>query len=156
MPVEVRFKSRGATVAAQLISISEVSQHTGLQSSALRYYERAGLIGPRARVGGRRHYDSSVLQTLAAIALLQEVGFTIGEIRTLIGHQQQQGRWQALAQEKLHEIDEHMERVTKARELLTTALACECSGLHTCDLIQARQGRHRKTVQALTVHMSRK
>jgi len=134
---------------APLVSISEVSERTGLQSSALRYYERAGLIRPRARIGGRRHYDASVLQTLAAIALLQEVGFKISEIRTVVGQGGGHKRWRSLAEEKLPEIDEHLERARTARELLAAALSCECSGLDTCSLIQDRRGRHRRTLQGL-------
>ena len=39
-----------------LLSITEVGEATGLQSSALRYYEREGLIEPAGRASGRRLY----------------------------------------------------------------------------------------------------
>src|SRR5437867_4114135 len=105
MPVEVRFKSRGDDVADQdLPSISEVAEATGLQSSALRYYERQGLITPATRVSGRRHYDPSVLQRLAAIALLQEAGFTIAEVGQLLGPGTSQQRWREMADQKLAEM----------------------------------------------------
>jgi len=136
-------------VDEELISITEVCNETGLQSSALRYYERAGLIRPHSRIGGRRHYRRSVFQTLAAIALLQEVGFTISEIKTLLAGQEGRSAWRALADAKLRTIDDHIERASRARELLATALACECSSLHTCDLVEQRRSRHRKTVQRL-------
>jgi MerR family transcriptional regulator, redox-sensitive transcriptional activator SoxR len=137
----------------ELLSISEVGQATGLQSSALRYYEKAGLIKPEARVGGRRHYAPSVLQRLAVVALLQEIGFTIGEISELVGRTGRRGHWRALAESKLDEIDSHLERVSAARELLTAALQCKCSGLESCDLIKERRGRHRSALQALTLRM---
>lgn len=136
-----------------LLSISEVGEATGLQSSALRYYEKAGLIRPQARLGGRRHYAPSVLQRLSVIALLQEVGFTIGEIADLIERKGRRDRWQVLARSKLEEIDAHLERVEAARQLLTAALECGCSGLETCDLVKERRGRHRKAVQTLTLRM---
>jgi DNA-binding transcriptional MerR regulator len=137
----------------ELLSITEVGELTGLQSSALRYYEKAGLIGPKARVGGRRHYDPSVLKRLAVIALFQEVGFTIGEISELMSHKERRKRWRTLAEGKLEEIDTHLERVGAARELLTAALNCGCSGLESCDLVKERRGRHRKAVQTLTLRM---
>ena len=140
-------------MATDLLSISEVGDATGLESSALRYYEKVGLITPRTRVGGRRHYDASVLQRLAAIALLQEVGFTISEISELMGRKGQPRRWRTLAQNKLAEIDAHLERVNDARELLTAALRCECSGVDTCGLVEERRGTHRKVVQGLTLRM---
>ena len=136
-----------------LLSITEVGEATGLQSSALRYYERVGLLEPDARVGGRRHYDRSVLQRLAVISLLQEVGFTITEIGELIERTGRRRRWQGLAEGKLVEIDTHLQRVKAARELLTAALDCGCSTLETCDLVQDRRGPHRKAVQTLTLRM---
>jgi MerR family transcriptional regulator, redox-sensitive transcriptional activator SoxR len=115
----------------------------------LRYYERSGLIRSRGRSGGRRQYEPAVIQRLAVIALLQEVGFSIREIKTLVGRRDGHKRWRPLAERKLKEIDEHIQEVKEARDLLTAALACDCSGLDTCDLIRARTGRHRKVVQRL-------
>ena len=137
----------------RLLTITEVSQATGLQSSALRYYEREGLIEPAGRAGGRRLYEPSVLQRLAAMALLQEVGFTIGEISELFNHRGERTRWRALAEGKLEEIDVHLARVGAARRLLTTALSCGCSSLESCDLVATRRGPHRKVTQTLTLRM---
>jgi MerR family transcriptional regulator, redox-sensitive transcriptional activator SoxR len=131
-----------------LIGISEVARTTGLQSSALRYYERAGLISPAGRAGGRRQYDPSVLHRLAAIALLQEAGFTIAEVRQALGAENDV--WRTLARQKLGELDAHMARVASAKELLVSALRCDCSGLDTCELISTRRGRHRTVVQKLS------
>jgi DNA-binding transcriptional MerR regulator len=136
-----------------LLSISEIGRRTGLQSSALRYYEKAGLIKPKARVGGRRHYTPEVLQRLAAIALLQEVGFRINEIAALVRGGGRQEQWRRLAKAKVAEIDAHIDRVNQARELLTVALACGCSSLDECELVSARQGRHQKVVQTLSLRM---
>jgi MerR family transcriptional regulator, redox-sensitive transcriptional activator SoxR len=133
-----------------LPSISEVAEATGLQSSALRYYERQGLITPAARVSGRRRYDPSVLQRLAAIALLQEAGFTIAEVGQLLGPGTSQQTWREMAEEKLEEIDTHLEHVAAARELLVAALRCDCSGVDTCGLVSTRRGRHRQVVQGLS------
>jgi DNA-binding transcriptional MerR regulator len=137
-------------VDPDLLSISEVAEATGLQSSALRFYEREGLIMPAARAGGRRHYDPSVLQRLAAIALLQEAGFTIGEIAQLLGPETNQQRWRSMAEQRLRDIDTHTSRVAAARELLVAALRCDCSGLDACDLVSERRGRHRRALQSLS------
>jgi DNA-binding transcriptional MerR regulator len=130
------------------IGISEVARMTGLQSSALRYYERAGLISPAGRDGGRRQYDPSVLRHLAAIALLQEAGFTIAEVREALGAEND--AWRTLARQKLGELDAHIARVESAKELLVSALRCDCSGLDTCELVSTRKGRHRTVVQKLS------
>ena len=137
----------------RLLTITEVGEATGLQSSALRYYEREGLIKPAGRASGRRLYDESVLQRLAVVSLLQEVGFRISEISELFTRRGKQMRWRSLAESKLGEIDAHLERVRAARELLSAALNCGCSSLETCDLVSARRGSHRKVAQTLTLRM---
>ncbi len=136
-----------------LLSISAVAEATGLKSSALRYYEKVGLIEPVTRRGGRRHYSNSVLQRLAVIALLQDVGFTISEISDLLGREGRGQRWRSLAASKLAEIDGHLARVNAARELLTAALDCGCSGLDSCDLVKQRRHRHRTAVQTVALRM---
>ncbi len=136
-----------------LLSITEVADATGLQSSALRYYEKAGLVTPAGRAGGRRLYEPEVLHRLALVALLQEAGFTIGEIAELVDRRDRRRTWRSLAERKLDEIDRHMERVAAARELLTAALDCGCSSLEECDLVSSRRGRHRKAAQTLTLRM---
>jgi MerR family transcriptional regulator, redox-sensitive transcriptional activator SoxR len=145
MAVEVRFKS---TMTERFLSITEVGAQTGLNSSALRYYENAGLIESAGRVGGRRVFAPGVLPRLAAVALLQEVGFTIEEIRQTI-EGRSQGAWRALAEAKLQEIDAHLERVARARELLRAALACGCSSPTECGFVDERRGRHRKVTENL-------
>jgi DNA-binding transcriptional MerR regulator len=140
-------------MADRLLTITEVGEATGLQSSALRFYEREGLIKPAGRASGRRLYDEAVLQRLAVVALLQDVGFTISEISELFNRRRKRTRWHELATGKLDEIDAHLERVGAARELLRAALECGCSSLETCDMVTARRGPHRKVTQTLTLRM---
>lgn len=137
----------------RLLTITEVGAATGLQSSALRYYEREGLIKPAGRASGRRLYDESVLQRLAVLSLLQEVGFRISEISDLFNRRRKGVRWRSLAESKLSEIDDHLARVGAARELLTAALNCGCSSLETCDVVAARRGGHRRVTQTLAIRM---
>lgn len=133
----------------ELLSITEVGDATGLAASTLRYYERAGLLSSAARIGGRRHYSPDVLHRLRIIGLLQEVGFTIGEIGDVI-NRGDSGGWRSLARKKLDEIDEHIHKITQARELLVAALECGCSGLEHCELVNQRRGRHERVIRTLS------
>src|SRR5262252_10839221 len=78
--------SQGVVMADRfrLVAIDELGRRTGLASSALRYYERAGLLSPTARARGRRHYASSSVERVALIQLCQDAGFTLREIRALL------------------------------------------------------------------------
>ena len=116
-----------------MLSIGEVAERTGLRPSALRYYEEAGLISPTGRVAGRRHYDPSVLDRLAVIGCAQEAGFSIAELRVLLGGgDASPPRWRALAQRKLHEVDALIERAQGMRRLLEESLRCDRVTLEEC------------------------
>jgi DNA-binding transcriptional MerR regulator len=106
------------------------------------------LIRPAARAGGRRHYDPSVLQRLASIALLQEAGFTIAEVGKSPGKGTSQQRWRPMAEHKLQDIQAHMARVAVAKKLLIAALQCDCSRLDKYELVSARLGRHQRWFRA--------
>ena len=119
-----------------LLTIGEVARRAGVRASAIRYYEEAGLLEEPERVGGKRRYDEVALRRLALIGGAKRAGFTLGEIRTLLhGFPAGTGaaqRWQALASEKLVEVDEAIAQLRQTRGLLEEALRCECASLDEC------------------------
>lgn len=52
--------------------ITEVSDALAMHPQTLRKYERAGLVRPRRRSGGSRHYTSSDLERLSLIKHLAD------------------------------------------------------------------------------------
>src|SRR5260370_35138871 len=66
------------------LSIGEVARRARVRPSALRYYEKVGLVAPPPREHGRRRYAPSVFQALAVIAAAKRAGFTIAEMRRLV------------------------------------------------------------------------
>src|SRR5262249_2094576 len=116
-----------------LIAIGELGRRTGLASSALRYYERVGLLSPSARAGGRRHYGASSAERVALIQLCQDAGFTLREIRSLLAAWTRRGRpWVRLAESKLRELDSRILQAERARTLVQHALACPHRNIVTC------------------------
>jgi len=118
------------------MTIGDVSREAGIQASAIRYYERMGLLPKPARSGGQRRYDPSVLEWLSLIALAREAGFTIAEIKRLVSGFKPgtppAARWRELATRKLSEIDEIVARAERMRSVLTVALDCGCFRLDDC------------------------
>ncbi len=118
------------------LTIGEVARRAGVRTSAIRYYEEAGLLEEPERVGGKRRYEEGILRRLALIGGAKRAGFTLGEIRTLVyGFPVSTGaaeRWQALASKKLVEVDETIAQLWETRELLEEALRCECLSLDEC------------------------
>ena len=116
-----------------LIAIGELARRTGVASSALRYYERVGLLSPTARAGGRRHYGASTAERVALIQLCQDAGFTLREIRALLAAWTRRGRrWARLAESKLRELDSRIFQAERERTLVQHALACPHRSLVTC------------------------
>jgi MerR family redox-sensitive transcriptional activator SoxR len=119
--------------------IGEVAKRAGLKASAIRYYERIGLLPEAERLSGRRHYDSSVLDRLAVIGLAQEAGFTLAETKVLLngfsGDTAPSARWQKLAQTKLPEVEALIARARGMKRLLEEGLDCECLSLEQCGVL---------------------
>jgi DNA-binding transcriptional MerR regulator len=67
-----------------MLSIGEVARRSGVTASALRYYERTGLIPAGERSGGKRVYGDELLDRLALIRVAKTAGFRLTEIRTLL------------------------------------------------------------------------
>lgn len=69
------------------LDIREIADLSGINPSALRYYEKKGLIQPVGRNGLRRQYHENVLNKLQLIALGQAAGFTLDELAAMFGSQ---------------------------------------------------------------------
>ncbi|CAN5498502.1 ABC transporter substrate-binding protein [soil metagenome] len=114
----------------ELLSIGEVAEQAGLAASALRFYERKGLVPPPTRVGGRRHYDRRVLGRLAIIGAAKRAGFTLAEVRELLeGFESPvlaSERWRLLARRKLPEIEALIDGAHTMKRLLEEGLVCSC------------------------------
>lgn len=118
------------------LSIGDVARRAGINASAIRYYERAGVLPQPIRVSGQRRYDDAVLTRLTVVRMAQEAGFSIEEIRTLFNGYPEDTpaseRWQDLALRKLPEVDAMIERMLVVREVLSESLRCDCLTLDAC------------------------
>lgn len=123
------------------LSIGEVALRAGLNPSAIRYYERIGLLPDAERVSGQRRYDESVLGRLAVIEFAQRAGFTLAETRTLLSGFSAKvppsARWRSLAHRKLPEVEALIARASGMKRLLEEGLECECLSLEECGLLLA-------------------
>lgn len=118
------------------LSIGEVAARAGIATSAIRYYEDAGVLPEPERVNGRRRYDRDVLKRLAVVRMAQEAGFTVAEIATLLNGVDPDtpaaARWRALAERKIVDIDGQIARAQLMRRVLDQSLRCDCLTLDEC------------------------
>lgn len=119
------------------LTISQVARRIRIRPSAIRYYERIGLLPRAQRLSGQRRYDSTVLYRLAIIQRARQLGFTLSEIRQLFfGFRdvaRPPERWQTLSQRKLAELDQLMAGIKAVRALLKRLMTkCRCDTLDQC------------------------
>jgi DNA-binding transcriptional MerR regulator len=118
------------------MDIAEVSQRSGVAASALRYYEKKGLIKPSGRNGLRRTYTPGVLDTLALIALGQSAGLTLDEIGAMFTPDGGTSIDRAFLLAKAEEIDALARRLKAMSDGLRHAAACPAPSHAECPKFQ--------------------
>lgn len=122
--------------ATTMLSIGAIAARAGLNTSAIRYYERIGVLPRAPRRAGRRRYDPAILEWLSLIALAREAGFTMAEIKRLVTDfspgTRPAARWKELAERKLGEINAVIARAERMRAVLQIAVDCGCFRLEDC------------------------
>lgn len=140
MQVKVNFMSRGTTVeSSDLLAIGEVAGRAGLATSAVRYYEREGLVRSGRSAGGQRRYPRSTLRRLAFIRAAQNVGLSLEEIRAALatlpaGRNPTTADWARLSRSWRTRLDDQIAGLTALRDGLTSCIGCGCLSLRRCAL----------------------
>lgn len=144
------------------MKIGELANQTNLNASAIRYYEKCGLLTPQYRVGGQRRYANDVVDRVLLIRFASDMGFSIAEIRLFLNGLSAKTpvgpRWRRLAQNKIREVDIAMDRSRRLKLLLSHLLGCRCGSLKICVerlklspnlqlLHRSREPRRAKTIQ---------
>jgi len=113
-------------------SIGEVARRAGLRTSALRYYEKVGLLPRAPRIGGQRRYDPCILERLAIVRLAQHVGLQIAEIKWLLNDvpgRPPPERWRKLAKARMVKVDTLIMEANAIKDLLQLTLDHKCPKL---------------------------
>jgi DNA-binding transcriptional MerR regulator len=122
------------------LAIGEVAARAGMNTSRIRYYEARGLLAEPERAAGKRRYTEEVFRRLAIIDAAQRVGFTLEEIRDLLGSRDQPAheRLRQLALLKLPELDDLIARATSVRRVLKMCSRCDCESIDVCRMFDDR------------------
>jgi DNA-binding transcriptional MerR regulator len=113
-----------------LLSIGELSERTGAQTTTLRYYDELGLVPPATRTAGRRRYAATAVKDVGVILFFREIGFSLAEIERFIAGERQGQR--ELIDHKLAELAEQQHRIEVARTALEHGLRCPASEPMKC------------------------
>jgi MerR family redox-sensitive transcriptional activator SoxR len=122
------------------LSIGELSSRSGVSQSALRFYEREGLIAARRTDGNQRRYPGVTLRRVALVQAGKAAGIPLERIRAALdtlpeGKQPTKRDWERLSSSWRRELDERIETLQAIRGRLNTCIGCGCLSLKTCGLL---------------------
>jgi MerR family transcriptional regulator, redox-sensitive transcriptional activator SoxR len=134
---KTEFFETARIIAMTELTISQVAKQAGLRPSAIRYYEKVGILPRAPRTSGQRRFDTAVLYRLALVQRARQMGFTLDEIQRLFfGFRKNtpiSERWKKLSTRKLAELDMLAGQVKTMQELLRgMATKCSCDALDQC------------------------
>jgi len=123
----------------ELLTIGDLAARSGVAPSALRFYEREGLIRATRTSGNQRRYQRAELRRVAFIKVSQQVGISLDEIRSAL-HSLPDGRtptkadWARLSAHWRKELDSRIALMERLRDQLTGCIGCGCLSLKRCTL----------------------
>lgn len=115
-----------------MLDIGEVAAQSGVAPSALRFYERRGLLESAGRNGLRRTFDTDVFDRLALIGCAQAAGFTLSQIGRFIAATPDDSELRAQLAAKADELENEIQRLGRMRDSLRHAAVCTHSPLVGC------------------------
>ncbi len=118
------------------MKIGELAARASLNASAIRYYEKMGVLVAPQRIGGQRRYPSDALHGVLLVRFATNMGFTLAEIKLFLSGLRDNTpvgpRWKKLAARKLAEVEQNIARSLKLKSLLQGLLRCHCPSLQFC------------------------
>jgi MerR family redox-sensitive transcriptional activator SoxR len=122
-----------------LLTIGEIAERSGLAASAIRFYERRGLISAERTPGNQRRYRRDVLRRIAFVRIAQRVGLSLEEITEAleglpVDKAPNAQEWERLTRGWRERLDDRIVMLEALRGGLTSCIGCGCLSLRTCTL----------------------
>ena len=123
------------------LTIGQLAQRVGLNTSAIRYYERVGVLPEPARAGGQRRYGADAVKRLEVLEVAKRAGFSLDDARVLLQSADAGSPafepLRELASRKLPDVEALIARAQAMRDWLLTATDCSCTTFDVCALFDA-------------------
>jgi MerR family redox-sensitive transcriptional activator SoxR len=125
---------------ARELTIGQLSARSGVSRSALRFYERKGLIAPDRSSGNQRRYPAVTLRRVALVQAGKAAGIPLERIRVALdtlpaGRTPTKRDWERLSHSWREELDERIATLEGIRGRLTGCIGCGCLSLRRCALL---------------------
>jgi MerR family redox-sensitive transcriptional activator SoxR len=124
------------------LTIGELSVRSGVPSSALRFYEREGLIHSRRTAGNQRRYHRTTLRRVAFVRASQSVGIPLALIGEVLGFLPEDAPptkefWERASHCWSEAINERIAKLERMRDRFTVCIGCGCLSFTECSLVNA-------------------
>jgi MerR family transcriptional regulator, redox-sensitive transcriptional activator SoxR len=121
------------------LTIGELSERSGVATSAIRYDEGRGLVSSRRTPGNQRRYERAMLRRLAFVRTAQRVGLTLEEVEEALAtlpsnRTPTKADWTRLSRGWRPRLDEQIARLERLRDTLDSCIGCGCLSLRRCSL----------------------
>lgn len=122
------------------LTIGELSARSGVPTSALRFYEREGLIHSRRTTGNQRRYHRTTLRRVAFVRASQSVGIPLALIGEVLGFLPEdtpptKAFWQRASHCWSEAINERIAKLERMRDRFTACIGCGCLSFTECALV---------------------
>jgi MerR family transcriptional regulator, redox-sensitive transcriptional activator SoxR len=122
-----------------LLTMAEVAGRSGFAPSALRFYERTGLITATRTSGNQRRYERAVFRRLAFIRAARNVGLTLDEVRAELAQLPAErtpttADWHRISRGWRGRLNERIAAIEALRDRLDSCIGCGCLSLRACAL----------------------
>jgi MerR family redox-sensitive transcriptional activator SoxR len=120
-----------------LLTVGEVAHRSGFAPSALRFYEREGLLTAQRTSGNQRRYERNVLRRLAFIRAARNVGLSLEEVAAALatlpdGRTPTRADWTRLSHTWRARLDAQIAALQRLRDGLDSCIGCGCLSLKRC------------------------
>jgi MerR family redox-sensitive transcriptional activator SoxR len=127
----------------ETLTIGDFAVRAGVAPSALRYYERQGLIRSGRTGGNQRRYERSELRRVAFIKIAQQVGVSLDEIRDALASLPEnrtptKADWTRLSAHWRRKLEDRITLMERLRDELTGCIGCGCLSMQRCNLINPK------------------
>jgi Cu(I)-responsive transcriptional regulator len=124
------------------MGIGKIARRAGVSVDTVRYYEKNGLLAPATRLAsGYRRYDDLQLRRLRFIREAQKLGFSLKDVRELLGLSRQRdvARVKRAAERKLADVQARIAALERVRDGLGKLVdACPGHGqARDCPILKA-------------------
>jgi MerR family transcriptional regulator, redox-sensitive transcriptional activator SoxR len=123
--------------SADLLTVSELANRSGFAPSAIRFYDKEGLISSSRTAGGQRRFERNTLRRLAFIRAARNVGLSLDEVAAALARlpgnrTPTRADWAALSRQWRTRLTEQIEALTALRDNLQSCIGCGCLSLKRC------------------------